>query len=163
VKLLLENGNEYPDAAKVTFVDNAVDIYSGTVRVRAVLPNPEGKLLPGQFVRAKVEGVQLTNVVAVPRKAIVANAQGSFVNIVDADQKVEMRPVQLGRSMGNDVLVTSGLKPGDRYIVEGAFMRVGPGMPVNAVSVDGTMRQAETGSKPAEAAKTKASKDREDA
>jgi membrane fusion protein (multidrug efflux system) len=163
VKLLLEDGNEYPDAAKVTFVDNAVDIYSGTVRVRAVLPNPEGKLLPGQFVRAKVEGVQLTNVVAVPRKAIVANAQGAFVNIVDAEQKVEMRPVQLGRSMGNDVLVTSGLKPGDRYIVEGAFMRVGPGMTVNAVSVDGSVRQAETAAKPADAAKAKASKDREDA
>ncbi len=144
VKLVLDNGASYPDAAKVTFVDNAVELNSGTVRVRAVLPNPEGKLLPGQFVRAKVEGVSLTNVVAVPRKAIVANAQGSFVMIVDADQKAEMRPVQLGRSMGNEVLVTNGLQAGDRYIVEGAFMRVQPGMQVNTVSVDGVARQAES-------------------
>jgi membrane fusion protein (multidrug efflux system) len=163
VKLMLDNGTEYPDAAKVTFVDNAVEINSGTVRVRAVLPNPEGKLLPGQFVRAKVEGVSLTNVVAVPRKAVLANAQGAFLFIVGADQKVEMRPVQLGRSMGNDVLVTNGLKPGDRFIVEGAFMRVQPGMQVNTVSIDGTVRQAETGAKPAEADKTKTAKDREDA
>lgn len=144
VKLVLENNGEYPEAARVTFVDNAVELNSGTVRVRAVLPNPEGKLLPGQFVRAKVEGVSLTNVVLVPRKAIMANAQGSFVMVVGADQTVEMRPVQLGRSMGNNVLVTSGLNAGDRYIVEGAFMRVMPGMQVNAVSVDGAVRQAES-------------------
>lgn len=164
VKLVLDNGGEHPDAAKVTFVDNAVELSSGTVRVRAVLPNPDGKLLPGQFVRAKVEGVELANVVSVPRKAVMANAQGSFVMIVGNDQKVEMRPVQLGRSMGNNVLVTNGLKPGDRYIVEGAFMRVQPGMQVNTVSVDGAVRQAETGdrSAPPEAGKTKA-KDREDA
>jgi membrane fusion protein (multidrug efflux system) len=145
VKLVLGDGAEYPDAAKVTFVDNAVEVSSGTVRVRAVLPNPEGKLLPGQFVRAKVEGVALTNVASVPRKAIMANAQGAFVMVVGEDQKAEMRPVRLGRSMGNDVLVTHGLNPGDRYIVEGAFMRVQPGMPVNAVSVDGVARQAESG------------------
>ncbi|WP_432215022.1 efflux RND transporter periplasmic adaptor subunit, partial [Salmonella enterica] len=79
---------------------------SGTVRVRAVLSNPQGKLLPGQIVRAKVEGVRLTNVVSVPRKAIMSNGQGSFVYVVGDDSKVEMRPVQLGRSMGNNVLVT---------------------------------------------------------
>jgi membrane fusion protein (multidrug efflux system) len=159
VKLVLENG-EYPDAAKVTFVDNAVEVSSGTVRVRAVLPNPERKLLPGQFVRAKVEGVSLTNVVSVPRKAITATAQGSFVMIVGPDDRVEMRQVELGRSMGNNVLVTSGLHPGDRYIVEGAFMRVQPGMQVNAVSIDGGERHAETGAeRPDE--QQQASKDRE--
>ena len=164
VKLVLDDGSEYPEAAKVTFVDNAVELSSGTVRVRAVLPNSEGKLLPGQFVRAKVEGVSLANVVAVPRKAITSNAQGSFVFVVGDDQKAEMRPVQLGRSMGNDVLVTNGLKPGDRFIVEGAFMRVQPGMQVNTVSVDGVTRQAETSTpKPEAGAKAKGAKDREDA
>lgn len=164
VKLLLDNSTEYPEAAKVTFVDNAVDINSGTVRVRAVLPNPEGKLLPGQFVRAKVEGVALSNVVAVPRKAVAANAQGAFLFVVGEDNKVQLRPVQLGRSMGNEVLVTNGLNAGDRYVVEGAFMpKVLPGMDVKPVSVDGVARQAETGSQPAQESKTKASKDREDA
>jgi membrane fusion protein (multidrug efflux system) len=163
VKLMLDNGIEYSDSAKVTFVDNAVDINSGTVRIRAVLPNPEGKLLPGQFVRAKVEGVSLANVVSVPRKAVMSNAQGSVVFVVGADRKAEARPVQLGRSMGNNVLVTSGLQKGDRYIVEGAFMRVQPGMEVNTVSVDGAARQAETAPKTDESGKAKAAKDREDA
>lgn len=163
VKIVLDEGGEYPDAAKVTFVDNAVDVASGTVRVRAVLPNSESKLLPGQFVRAKVEGVSLTNVVAVPRKAVVVNAQGAFMFMVGEDQKAQMRPVQIGRNRGNDVLVTSGLNAGDRYIVEGAFMRVQPGMQVNTVSIDGVSRQAESEPKPAEADKAKDAKDREEA
>ena len=113
-------------------------------------------------MRAKVEGVSLANVVSVPRKAVMSSQQGAAVFVVGADQKVEARPVQLGRSMGNNVLVTSGLQKGDRYIVEGAFMRVQPGMQVNAVSVDGTTRQAETATTPAKAPK-KDAKDREDA
>jgi membrane fusion protein, multidrug efflux system len=142
VKLLLESGLEYADSAKVTFVDNAVDVNSGTVRVRAVLRNPEGQLIPGQFIRARVEGVMLSNVVAIPRKAVMSSAQGSFVWIVGPDEKVEMRPVQLGRSMGNNIVVTNGLAAGDRYVVEGV-LKVQPGVQVSAVSVDAASRQAE--------------------
>jgi membrane fusion protein, multidrug efflux system len=142
VKLLLENGSEYADSAKVTFVDNAVDVNSGTVRVRAVLRNPEGQLIPGQFIRARVEGVTLTNVVAIPRKAVMSSAQGPFVWIVGAEEKVEMRPVQIGRSMGNNIVVTNGLAAGDRYVVEGV-LKVQPGVQVSAVSVDAAARQAE--------------------
>ena len=142
VKLLLENGSEYADSAKVTFVDNAVDVNSRTVRVRAVLPNPEGQLIPGQFIRARVEGVMLTNVVAIPRKAVMSSAQGSFVWIVGAGDKVEMRPVQIGRTMGNNIVVTNGLEPGDRYVIEGV-LKVQPGVRVSAVSVDAASRQAE--------------------
>jgi membrane fusion protein (multidrug efflux system) len=119
-----------------------------------VLRNPEGKLYPGQFVRAKVEGVSLANAVAVPRKAVMTSAQGTAVFVVGPDNKAEPRPVKIARSMGNDVIVTEGLKQGDRYIVEGAFMRVMPGMEVNAVSVDGAARQAETGAKPAQPEKS---------
>jgi membrane fusion protein, multidrug efflux system len=142
VKLLLENSSEYADSAKVTFVDNAVDVNSGTVRVRAVLRNPEGQLIPGQFIRARVEGVTLTNVVAIPRKAVMSSAQGPFVWIVGAEEKVEMRPVQIGRSMGNNIFVTNGLAAGDRYVVEGV-LKVQPGVQVSAVSVDAASRQAE--------------------
>ena len=101
VKLLLENGEEYPEAAKLTFVDNAIDTQSGTVRVRAVLPNPEAQLLPGQFIRARIEGVTLSNVVSIPRKSVMSSAQGRFVWIVAAEDKIEIRPVQIGRGMGN--------------------------------------------------------------
>jgi membrane fusion protein, multidrug efflux system len=164
VKLVLEDGTEQSDTAKVTFVDNAVDRNSGTVRVRAVLRNSEGKLFPGQFVRAKVEGVALSNAVLVPRKAVMSNAQGASVFIVGADNRVEARPVKIARSMGNNVVVTEGLKPGDRYIVEGAFMRVQPGMQVDTVSVDGTTRQAETQAPAQQPEKAKAEpRDREEA
>lgn len=142
VRLLLENGEEYPETAKVTFVDNAVDINSGTVRVRAVLQNPEAQLIPGQFIRARVDGVMLSNVVAVPRKAVMSSAQGQFIWIVTGEQKVEFRPVQLGRSMGNNIIVTEGLAPGDRYIVEGV-LKVQPGIQVSAVSMDAQSKQAE--------------------
>ena len=82
VKLILEDGSEYPQAAQVTFVDNAVDLNSGTVRVRAVLPNKDAQLFPGEFIRAEVEGVMLSNVVSVPRKAVMSGPQGPFVWVV---------------------------------------------------------------------------------
>ena len=154
VKLLLDDGREYADAAKVTFVDNAVDRNSGTVRVRAVLKNPEAQLIPGQFVRARIEGVALANVVAIPRKAVMSSAQGRFVWIVGAENKIEMRPVQVGRGMANNVVVTDGLKPGDRYVVEGV-LKVQPGAPVNAVSVDAASRQVESVPKKVEPKKEK--------
>lgn len=141
VKLLLENGEEYPEAAKLTFVDNAVDTQSGTVRVRAVLPNPEAQLLPGQFIRARIEGVTLSNVVSIPRKSVMSNAQGRFVWIVAAEDKIEIRPVQLGRGIGNHILVTQGLTPGDRYVVDGV-LKVYAGIKVSPVSVDAASRQA---------------------
>lgn len=141
VKLLLESGQEYSETAKVDFIDNAVDINSGTVRVRAVLSNPEAQLIPGQFIRAKVEGVMLSNVMAVPRKAVMSSPQGSFIWVVNGEEKVEFRPVQLGRSMGNNIVVTQGLAPGDRYIVEGV-LKVQPGIQVSAVSTDAASKQA---------------------
>jgi membrane fusion protein, multidrug efflux system len=145
-KLLLENGSEYPESAKVTFVDNAVEVSSGTVRVRAVVRNADAQLIPGQFIRAKVEGVTLSNIVSIPRKAVMSSAQGSFVWLVDAQQKVQFRPVQIGRSMGNNIIVTSGLAAGDRFVVEGV-LKVQPGIQVSAVSVDAASRQAETAPK----------------
>ena len=144
VKLLLESGATYPETAMVTFVDNAVDVHSGTVRVRAVLSNPDARLIPGQFIRAKVEGVLLDDVVTIPRKAVMSSAQGSFVWLVAEGEKVEMRPVKTGRTMGNDIIVLSGLEAGERYVVEGV-LKVQPGIQVSAVSVDAAARQAEIG------------------
>lgn len=158
VKLLLDDGTEFPDAAKLTFVDNAVDVQSGTVRVRAVLGNKSAQLIPGQFVRARVEGVTLANVVSIPRKAVMTSAQGSFVWIVGAEDKVEMRPVHVGRTMRNDIIVTSGLSAGDRFVVEGV-LKVQPGIQVSAVSVDAASRQAEDKGHQAEGAQAPAQKE----
>jgi membrane fusion protein, multidrug efflux system len=146
VKLILEDGSEYPQAAQLTFVDNAVEVGSGTVRVRAVMPNADAQLIPGQFIRARVEGVMLSHVVSIPRKALMAGPQGAFVWLVGADSKAQMRPVQVGRSMGNNVIVTDGLQPGDRYIVEGVMKVMQPGTQVSAVTAEEAARkpQAQT-------------------
>jgi len=150
VKLLLEDGNEFPDAAKLTFVDNAVDTNTGTVRVRAVLQNKDAKLIPGQFLRARVEGVSLGQVVSIPRKAIMSSPQGSMVWIVDAENKVQPRPVQMGRSMGNNVVITDGLAAGDRYVVEGVMKLRAPGTLVNPVPADASPEQAASAAKTSE-------------
>ncbi len=142
VKLVLDGGQEYPESAKLTFVDNAVELDSGTVRVRAVLPNPEARLIPGQFIRARVEGVTLANVVSIPRKAVMSGPQGRFVWLVSDEEKVEIRPIQVGRSMGNNIIVTDGLAAGERFIVEGV-LKVQPGIAVSAVSVEAGAQQAD--------------------
>ena len=113
------------------------------MRVRAVLPNKDAQLLPGQFLRAKVEGVVLSNVVAVPRKAVMSGPQGPFVWVVGPDSKAQMRPVQVGRSMGNNALVTDGLKAGDRYIVEGVMKVMQPGIQVSAVTAEEAARKSQ--------------------
>lgn len=142
VKLMLDEGGEYPEAAKLTFVDNAVDRASGTVRVRAVLNNPDAQLIPGQFIRARIEGASLANALSIPRKAIMTGAQGHFVWVVGAGEKIEMRPVQMGRNLGNNVIVTQGLATGERVVIEGV-LKVMPGIQVSAVSVDAATRQVE--------------------
>ena len=142
VKLMLDEGGEYPEAAKLTFVDNAVDRASGTVRVRAVLNNPNAQLIPGQFIRARIEGASLANAMSIPRKAIMTSAQGRFVWVVGAGEKIEMRPVQISRSLGNNTVITQGLAAGDRVVVEGV-LKVQPGIQVSAVSVDAATRQVE--------------------
>jgi membrane fusion protein (multidrug efflux system) len=152
VKLLLEDGSEYPQAAQLTFVDNAVELSSGTVRVRAVLPNKDAQLIPGQFIRAKVEGVALSNVVSIPRKALMSGPQGSFVWLVGSDSKAQMRPVQVGRGMGNNVIVTDGLQPGDRYIVEGVMKVMQPGIQVSAVTAEEAARKPQSAPQRKEAA-----------
>ena len=149
VKLVLDGGREHPEAAKLTFLDNAVERDSGTVRARAVLSNPDGQLIPGQFIRAKVEGVRLSDVVLIPRKAVMSGPQGRFVWVVGADEKVEIRPIQVGRNMGNDIVVTDGLAAGDRFIVEGV-LKVQPGIAVSAVAADADTKQAVATTQPVE-------------
>jgi membrane fusion protein, multidrug efflux system len=144
VRLLLEGDLEHPQSAAVTFIDNAVDLDSGTVRVRAVLPNAAGEILPGQFVRARVEGVVLAQVVLVPRRALMSGARGTYVWIVGAGEKVEMRLVRTGRSMRNGVVVTEGLAAGERYIVDGV-LKVQPGVQVLAVPYAEPAQRAQLG------------------
>jgi membrane fusion protein (multidrug efflux system) len=129
-RLLLDDGGELGAAAELTFLDNAVSTNSGTVNARAVLKNPDLSLIPGQFLRVRLEGVALANVLVVPRRAVMTGAQGPFVWTLDDKNVPQFRPVQMGRAVGDAVIIAQGLNEGDRYVIEGN-MAVRPGSPVN--------------------------------
>jgi len=133
VKLLLEDGTEFPMEGTLQFRDITVDPTTGSVILRAVFPNPDGILLPGMFVQALVkEGVN-EEAILIPQQAVSRNPKGNpLALIVDSAGKVQQRMLTLDRAMGDQWLVTSGLQKGDRVIVEGT-QRVRPGVSVKAV------------------------------
>lgn len=133
VRLKLEDGTVYPLEGRVKFTDVTVDPATGSQTIRAVFDNPGGLLLPGMFVRAEfVEGTQ-AQAMLVPQRAVSRDEKGgAVVNIVGADGKLQPRPITATRTVGDNWLVTAGLKPGERVIVEGA-QNLQPGTPVKAV------------------------------
>jgi membrane fusion protein (multidrug efflux system) len=133
VKLILEDGTAYPLEGTLQFRDVTVDPTTGSVILRTVFPNPQGTLLPGMFVRAVVkEGIH-KQAILIPQQAVSRDPKGNPVAlIVDAEGKVGQRMLTLDRAIGDKWLVTSGLSPGDRVIVEG-MQRVRPGASVKVV------------------------------
>ncbi len=132
VKLILEDGTPYPLDGTFQFRDVTVDPSTGSVAIRMVFPNADQLLLPGMFVRAIVtEGVDDTAIL-VPQQGVTRNTQGQALAwIVNAENKVEERLLETGRTVENRWIVTSGLAPGDRVIVEGLHL-VRPGVPVRS-------------------------------
>ena len=130
VRLKLENGAMYPHEGRLQFTDVSVDESTGMVSLRALFPNPEHILLPGMYVRAVIaEGVD-ENALLVPQRALRRDTKGqASVLLVDGGGKVDVRLVDVGRTVGDSWQVLSGLKPGDRVIVEGG-QNVRPGMSV---------------------------------
>ena len=130
VRLKLENGAMYPHEGRLQFTDVSVDESTGMVSLRALFPNPEHILLPGMYVRAVIaEGVD-ENALLVPQRALRRDPKGqASVLLVDGGGKVDVRLVDVGRTVGDSWQVLSGLKPGDRVIVEGG-QNVRPGMSV---------------------------------
>jgi membrane fusion protein (multidrug efflux system) len=124
-----EDGSEHGTPAKLTFVDIAVESASGTVRARGVMPNPDGRLVPGQFVRARLEGVVIPDAIAVPRRAVMSSAQGSFVWLVGDGDTVELRLVRQAGTVGDRSVIAEGLAGGERVVVEGV-LKVQPGAKV---------------------------------
>jgi len=133
VKLILENGTIYSEQGVLQFQDVTVDPTTGSVILRVVFPTPQGILLPGMFVRAVIkEGVN-ERAILVPQQGISRNPKGDPVAlVVDAEDKVQQRMLTLDRAIGNKWLVSSGLNPGDRVIVEGV-QKVRPGASVRVV------------------------------
>ena len=130
VRLKLENGAMYPHEGRLQFTDVSVDESTGMVSLRALFPNPEHILVPGMYVRAVIaEGVD-ENALLVPQRALRRDPKGqASVLLVDGGGKVDVRLVDVGRTVGDSWQVLSGLKPGDRVIVEGG-QNVRPGMSV---------------------------------
>lgn len=133
LSLVLEDGSIYPHPGKLVFSDSAVDPTTGMIGLRAVVPNPENILLAGMFARARiVEGIN-TNAITVPQRTIQRGAAGnSTVLVVNGENKVEARSVQIDRTVGSEVIISQGLKVGERILVEG-IQKAPPGSLVNAV------------------------------
>ena len=134
VRLQLDSGSTYPMTGTLSFADVTVDPATGSQTIRAVFPNPQHILLPGMFVRGQLsQGVQARGIL-VPQRAVSRDERGRpTVLVVGAKNMSELRVIVADRSVGDDWLVTGGLKPGDKVIVEGGpLMR--PGMPVKPQS-----------------------------
>lgn len=128
VELMLENGKPYRHTGTLEFSDPAVDETTGSVTLRAVFPNPEGEILPGMYVTALLDEGSQQNVLMVPQKGITHNEQGKATALIlDQENVVQLREINAVKAVGNQWLVTAGLRPGDRVIVSG-LQRIRPGI-----------------------------------
>ncbi len=132
VRVVLEDGTEYAKPGKLLFSDLTVDATTGQITLRAEVPNPGGELLPGLYVRVRLEQAQASNAVTLPQQAVTRTAQGDSVMVVGEDGKVSPRPVKIGSAKGTNWVVTSGLKTGEKVMVDG-FQKLQPGATVKPV------------------------------
>ena len=133
VKIVLEDGSEYPIGGRLLFSDLSVDPTSGQITLRAEVPNPGGLLLPGMYVRVRLEQAETPTGILVPQQAVTRGGKGDTVLVVGADNKPMPRVVTISSSLGTDWVVTGGLQQGDRVIVDGFQKMFAPGAPVTPV------------------------------
>ena len=135
VTLTLEDGSTYSEKGRLALTEVAVDESTGSVTLRAVFPNPNHQLLPGMFVRAKVDEGIMSDAILAPQQGITRDAKGiATALVVSADNKVEQRELETGETYGDKWLVLNGLKAGDKLIVEGTA-KVTVGQQVKPVEV----------------------------
>ncbi|PJK11869.1 efflux transporter periplasmic adaptor subunit [Lysobacteraceae bacterium NML95-0200] len=130
VDILLEDGSVFPHTGQLRFAEATVNPATGSVLLRVVVPNPEQLLLPGMYVRARLTNAQRQGALLAPQQGISRDAKGNATAlVVNAENKVEPRPVKVSRAIGDKWLVESGLAAGDKLIVAG-FQKIGPGAAV---------------------------------
>ncbi|WP_245515175.1 efflux RND transporter periplasmic adaptor subunit [Jiella endophytica] len=132
VEIVFGDGSAYGETGKIDFTSTSIDTETGTVLSRAVMPNPGGRLLPGQFVRLRMKGLVAKDAIIIPAEALMQGPQGVFVYTVDEKNVAAVAPIQIERQIADGYLVKSGLNPGDRLITKGV-VKVRPGAPVNPV------------------------------
>ncbi|MCK9688193.1 efflux RND transporter periplasmic adaptor subunit [Scleromatobacter humisilvae] len=132
VRIALDDGTEMPQAGKLLFSDLSVDQTSGQVNVRAKVPNPDGALMPGMYVRGRIAQQQVSSAVLLPQQAVQRTTQNDTVLVVGADGKPSVRVVKLGGTENGNWIVLDGLKPGELVVVDG-FQKIRPGGSVKPV------------------------------
>lgn len=133
VALTLADGRAYGHTGTLDFTDVRVNPQTGTTEARAQIPNPEGVLRAGEFVRVVLHGTVRPQAVLVPQRAVLEGPAGKFVYLVNAEGKAEPRPVQVGPWNGESWVIREGLAAGERVIVDGV-MKIGPGAPVTVTT-----------------------------
>jgi multidrug efflux system membrane fusion protein len=128
-----ENLAGQPPQGELTFIDNAVDMSTGTILLKATFPNADNALWPGQFVQVTMTLSELTNAVVVPSQAVQTGQNGQFIYLVKPDQTVEERPVKTGITYDGMTVVGTGLQAGETVVTDGQ-LRLAPGVPVNVKS-----------------------------
>lgn len=142
VTLLLEDGSVYERSGRLNFLDLSVDPSTGSVSLRAEFPNPRRLLLPGEFVRARIEAGVNPSGITVPQRAVQLSSQGASVMVVGPKNTVAPRPIKVGELRGSQWVVLDGLKSGDRVVTDG-LQKLQPGMTVKPVEGGGAaQRQA---------------------
>lgn len=132
VQLTLADGSIHPVSGRVNFADTLISQSTGTLQLRAELPNPQQKLLPGQFVKVTLKGISVSNAIVIPQKAVSTSAQGSFVYVVGKDSVAHARPVETTGTQGEGFFIGKGLQAGEQIVVEG-LARVRAEKPVKIV------------------------------
>jgi membrane fusion protein, multidrug efflux system len=150
VRVVLEDGTEHPQPGRLLFADLSVDQNTGQVTLRAEVPNPRAMLLPGMYVRVKVEQAKAQRAMLLPQQAVTRSPQGDTVMVVDAKGQVAPRTVKVGGSQNGQWVVLEGLQPGEQVMVDG-FQKVRPGAPVKPVPWGAATGPAGTSAKPASA------------
>ncbi len=144
ITLILANGEQHPVKGKIVFMDRAVDTKTGTLRVRTEFANTEKTLRPGMFGRIKIDLGTRPDSIMAPERAIVELQGKQFVWVIGADNKASQRPVKVGETIGDRVVITEGLKVGERIVTEG-LQKVREGAPVQPKTADEVAQQAEDG------------------
>lgn len=134
VELILADGEIYPEKGHIDYIDPTVNPTTGTLTLRAVFTNPKNLLRAGMNSRVRIYDDEIEAAILVPQKSVTETLGKYFVTVIGADNKVEMRPVNLGSRMGAEWLVKSGLKEGERIVVEG-IQKARSGMTVTPVPV----------------------------
>ena len=135
VEVLLDDGTPYELPGKLLFSDISVDPTTGQVTLRAEIPNPKGLLLPGLYVRIRMEAAIADNAIALPQQAVTRTQQGNTVTVVDKDGKLSTRSVQISMAKDNQWIVQEGIQPGEQIVVDGLqkLQLMPPGTPVKPV------------------------------